>query len=184
MIDAICAHLHNYFTEEEDIHRGTWVIENGEIDLSDILLNGQYFRIVGSALNDGVYQYPVTAAGGEESLISGEQSEPEPASAAEQDAGETRDPQSVARARGVLSDETFDGEIWAMKVPRAVIALAGEITAWQAQYGAAMASPYQSESVIGVYSYNKATSGSGAGGSADAWKDVFRGQLNQWRKLR
>lgn len=152
MIDAICAHLHNYFTEEEDIHRGTWVIENGEIDLSDILLNGQYFRIVGSALNDGVYQYPVTAAGGEGSP---------------------------------LTDETFDGEIWPMKVPRAVIALAGEIAAWQAQYGAAMASPYTSESVIGVYSYSKAAASEGsAGGSADAWKSVFRGQLNQWRKLR
>ena len=32
--------------------------------------------------------------------MSGERSEPEPASAAKQDAGETRDPQSVARARG------------------------------------------------------------------------------------
>ena len=35
-----------------------------------------------------------------------------------------------------LTDETFDGTIWAMAVPGAVVELAGEIEAWQEKYGA------------------------------------------------
>ena len=151
MIEAICAHIHNYFTDEADIQTGTWTIENGTIDLSGVVIDGQYFRIKGSTLNDGVYQYPVTTPEG---------------------------------AEPILKDETFTGEIWPMKVPRAVVQLAADIAAWQAQYGAAMASPYTSENVIGVYSYSKgANSANATGGSADAWKGVFRGRLNEWRKL-
>lgn len=60
MLSELCAELRNYFLihKESDIHSGTYVIENGGIDLDDILIEGQYFRIVGSVLNDGVYQYP------------------------------------------------------------------------------------------------------------------------------
>ena len=154
MLDQICAHIHNYFTADEDIHAGTWTIEGGTIDLSDMLLNGQYFRIVGSTLNDGVYEYPPTPAQGQPPI---------------------------------LSDETFRGEIWAMKVPKALRDLAGEIAAWQAQYGAVMASPYVSENVIGVYSYSKGAangSAASAAGTADGWKSIFRTRLNPWRKLR
>ena len=35
-----------------------------------------------------------------------------------------------------LTDEIFDGYIWAMAVPQTVIALTSDITAWQAQYSA------------------------------------------------
>ncbi len=144
MLDRICAHLHNYFTSPEDIHEGTFTIRDGTIEL-DFLLNNQYFRIVGSALNDGVYQYPAEA----------------------------------------LLDETFEGEIWAMKVPRAVVKIAEEIEAWNAKYAAAMASPLSSESVIGVYSYTKnAGTVNGGAGDAEAWQGVFKSALNEWRKLR
>lgn len=59
MLTNICAEIRNYFLahRENDIHSGTFTIENGSIDL-DFLRNGQYFRIVGSALNDGVHRYP------------------------------------------------------------------------------------------------------------------------------
>lgn len=59
MIETICAEIRNYFLthREQDIHTGTYEITGGELTL-DFLLPGQYFRIVGSALNDGVYQYP------------------------------------------------------------------------------------------------------------------------------
>ena len=170
MLEAICAHLHNYFTADEDIHAGTWTIENGTLDLSGILIEGQYFRIVGSALNDGVYAYPI------QTVQAGEQA------GGEDEAGEQQ--AEAAPARGILLDETFTGEIWAMKVPRALRALAAEIEAWQARYGAAMASPYMSENIIGVYSYSRGAESAAAGGSADAWKNVFKGRLNEWRKLR
>ena len=151
MLEAICAHIHNYFTADEDIHAGTWTIADGDIDLSAFLLNGQYFRIVGSVLNDGVYQYPVTPGEGKSA---------------------------------VLHDETFTGQIWAMKVPRAVVAISKEITDWQAKYGAVAVSPYQSES-YGGYSYTRAAAGgAGSAGDADAWKGVFASRLNEWRKLR
>lgn len=144
MLDRICAHLHNYFTAPEDIHEGTFTIQDGAIQL-DFLLNKQYFRIVGSTLNDGVYQYP------DEGLL----------------------------------DEAFEGEIWAMKVPRAVVEIAEEIEAWNAKYAAAMASPLSSESVIGVYSYTKnAGAVNGGAGDAEAWQGVFKSALNEWRKLR
>lgn len=59
MLTELCAELKNYFLRdrEADIHYGEYTISGGSIDLP-FLLNGQYFRIVGSVLNDGVYQYP------------------------------------------------------------------------------------------------------------------------------
>lgn len=58
MLTNICADLKNYFLHEDSIHNGRFDIEDGSITLP-FLQNGQYFRIVGSALNDGVYQYPI-----------------------------------------------------------------------------------------------------------------------------
>lgn len=62
MLSEICAELRNYFLahRESDIHYGEYTIENGGIDL-DFLIEGQYFRVVGSVLNDGVYKYPTNA---------------------------------------------------------------------------------------------------------------------------
>lgn len=57
MVERICSHIHNFFTSEDDKHTGTYTIEGGSITLP-FLINGQYFRIEGSTLNDGVYQYP------------------------------------------------------------------------------------------------------------------------------
>lgn len=61
MLTELCAELKNYFLRDanKDIHAGEYTIENGSIELP-FLLNGQYFRIVGSVMNDGVYQYPVS----------------------------------------------------------------------------------------------------------------------------
>ena len=60
MLTDLFAYLKNYFIDpDEDIHTGDYVIENGSIDLP-FLLDGQYFRLVGSRLNDGVWQYPAT----------------------------------------------------------------------------------------------------------------------------
>lgn len=149
MLDTVCAHIHNYFCDESDILTGDWTIDGGEIDLSDTSVKpGQYFRIVGSTFNDGVFKY------GDESAE--------------------------------LTDETFTGQIWPMKPPRPFLATVSDIEEWRSKYGAAMASPYQSESVVGVYSYTKqgGNTTQGAAGDADGWKTIFKSRLNPWRKLR
>lgn len=83
-----------------------------------------------------------------------------------------------------LTDEEFVGEIWAMAVPPAVIALADEITAWIDKYGDAMNSPYQSES-FGGYSYSKGSgqNSSNNGSNPADWRAVFGSRLNHWRKI-
>lgn len=58
MLTELCKELKNWF--ETDIVFGVFTVENGSIDLSDFIQDGQYFRIVGSVFNDGVYQYPVS----------------------------------------------------------------------------------------------------------------------------
>ncbi len=142
MLEQICAFIHNYFVH--DRVSGTFTIEEGSIELP-FLVSGQYFRICGSRMNDGVYQYPATE----------------------------------------LTDETFDGVIWDMRPPKALLEIESEILDWIDKYGEAANSPYQSES-FGGYSYTKAArSASADSNSADlaGWQSAFKGQLNQWRKL-
>lgn len=82
-----------------------------------------------------------------------------------------------------LIDEEFIGEIWAMAVPPAVIALADEIADWVDKYGDIMNNPYQSES-FGGYSYSKAQGyASSGGGMLSSWQAVFGSRLNHWRKI-
>lgn len=81
----------------------------------------------------------------------------------------------------LLEDETFDGSIWVLAIPKAVVELAGEIAEWQEKYGAVTASPYTSESFAG-YSYSK--SGGAEAGSTGGWQGAFRGRLNPYRKIR
>ena len=79
-----------------------------------------------------------------------------------------------------LTDETFNGTIWALAIPKAVIELADEIQKWQEKNGEASVSPYQSES-FGGYSYSKATDAETGG--AVTWQSAFKKQLSAWRKI-
>ena len=79
-----------------------------------------------------------------------------------------------------LVDETFDGTIWALAIPKAVIELADEIQKWQGKNGEVSVSPYQSES-FGGYSYSKATDAETGG--AVTWQSAFKQQLGAWRKI-
>ena len=135
MIDDICGYLKNYF--EQGIYSGSYTIENGSVSL-DFLQDGQYFRIVGSVFNDGVYQYPATD----------------------------------------LTDETFDGAIWAMALPRAFLAVCEEIETYCSSPQSTI-TPYTSES-WGGYSYTKSTDSTGV---QAGWQTLFAKKLNRWRKL-
>ena len=56
MITEICENLHNFFCENDSqMHFGEFTIKDGAVSPLDFVKNGQYFRIVGSSLNDGVY---------------------------------------------------------------------------------------------------------------------------------
>lgn len=84
-----------------------------------------------------------------------------------------------------LQDEVFEGQVWAMAIPQAVVAIANEVSEWQAQYGkadSAALSPFSSESFSG-YSYSKSGT-SVSGGGATTWQDIYAGRLNKYRKLR
>ena len=63
MLTEICQYLKNWFDKDEfhnplPFWEGEFRIIDGKIDLEGKLLQGQYFYIVGSALNDGVHKYP------------------------------------------------------------------------------------------------------------------------------
>jgi hypothetical protein len=162
MLTALCKELRNWFVKSR--YFGTFTIHNGQLNVTDMtadgsLQDGQFFRVVGSVFNDGVYQYRETV----------EPTEEHP---------QTFDP--------VLQDETFDGAIWCMAVPKGVIDLASVIEAWQENYGSvdsAAMSPFQSES-FGGYSYNKGSAGTDDGAqSTPTWRNVFASEINRWRKI-
>ena len=54
----LCRELHNWFSPACNAHAGTYEISDGSLLDVDFLQDGQYFRIVGSVFNDGVYIYP------------------------------------------------------------------------------------------------------------------------------
>lgn len=56
----VCSYLRNFFDRGQIHYFGVVVIENGALAETYSLKPQQYFRIVGSTLNDGVYKYPVT----------------------------------------------------------------------------------------------------------------------------
>ena len=61
MLTEVCQYLHNWFDRDQARFYGQINIESNliKVDNEDIgLTEGQYFRIIGSLLNDGVYQYP------------------------------------------------------------------------------------------------------------------------------
>ena len=128
---------------------GSYEIADGMISLP-FVLDGQRILIEGSSLNDGLYTYHETGINNDD------------------------DTESAG-----LSDEAFAGTVHALSVPPAVVALSQEITKWNEKYGEAVNSPYQSENVIGVYSYTKAQ----AGGGSVGWQDIYRDRLKRWRKV-
>ena len=138
MLTELCAELRNWFVVPDGVHVQTYTISGGSITPLDFLQEGQYFRIVGSVFNDGVYQYPATS----------------------------------------LTDEVFEGAVWAMAVPPTLIALSAEIEEYN-KSDAGKASPFTSES-FGGYAYTKATD---ANGAPIGWQKAFASRLKRWRKL-
>lgn len=146
-IFEVCQYLKNWFDRNQPKYFGNVSIINGALSETYDLKVGQYFRIVGSTLNDGVYQYPITT----------------------------------------LTDETFNGAIWGMSLPKAFIALLNDIEAWKTKYASADSaamSPFNSES-FGGYSYSKSSGGSGdtTKDKSGTWQGAFGARLAPYRKM-
>ena len=144
MMMELLQYLRDWFCKrkyygEFTITNGNIVIRSNDTEQIDIT-DGQYFRVIGSALNDDVWKYPAT----------------------------------------LMTDETFNGAIWVLKIPLAIVRIEEEIKQWQAKNGDSVLSPWQSESYSrGAYSRSK-------GSAADAsmsWKTAFENRLAPWRKL-
>ena len=145
MLNEICEHLHNFFDSRDgeyiDRSAGTFTILNGLISpLSSSLVAGQYIRIVGSLLNDGIYLLPSNFT------ISS------------------------------LVNETFTGAIFGLAIPRDLVTLDSEITAY---VEANPASGYVSES-FGGWSGTRSVGNNGAN---ITWQQAFARKLNRWRKI-
>lgn len=56
-ITDFCAEVHNWFDYKRSF--GEFTISGGKIVI-DGMQEGQFFRIIGSVFNDGVYQYPAS----------------------------------------------------------------------------------------------------------------------------
>lgn len=141
MLEELMRECRNWFKVPDGAYSGTFTIKDGSIALP-FLAVGQYFRIIGSVFNDGVYQYGADS----------------------------------------LTDETFNGVVWALSVPAAFVSLADDVEAWRNKYENAAYSPFQSESFAG-YSYTKSSASGNSGGSVTGWQSVFAARLNKWRKI-
>lgn len=141
MLEELMRECRNWFKVPDGAYSGTFTIKDGSITLP-FLVEGQYFRIIGSVFNDGVYQY----------------------------------------GAGSLTDETFDGAVWALAVPADFISLVEDVEAWRNKYENAANSPFQSESFAG-YSYTLKSDSAAQGGSSKGWRGAFSTRLNKWRKL-
>ena len=153
MLNEICEHLHNFFDQKDgcyiDRTAGEFTISDEVISpLSSSLAVGQYVRIVGSIFNNGVYVLTET----------------------EPDEGE---PEIILSG---TVNETFTGAIFGLAIPRDLVTLDTEITAYVT---ANPATGYVSES-FGGWSGSRAT---GANGAPISWKSAYAGRLNRWRKL-
>lgn len=149
MLSDLCRELKNWFDKGQPHINSTFEISGGKItttDFTDVIKVNQYFRIIGSVFNDGVYQYTDEL---------------------------------------VLIDEIFDGTVWLMAIPKAVLDLNKDIDDWIEKYGnvdSQAMSPFNSES-FGGYSYSKSSGGSSDSNSGASWQKVFASRLNSWRKI-
>lgn len=148
----LCEVLRNWF--DVDRHIGNFEIENGTIDL-DYLVEGQFYRIVGSIQNDGV----VYCNEGKLYHIIGVDDE--------------GNYEMVA-----CTDETFNGAVWVLALPPNFLQTYLTMCEWENKNKEALSGAYASES-FGGYSYSLGTSG----GEGLSWQNHFKKDLERWQKI-
>lgn len=158
MLTEICQYLKNWFNRKPDgtdypKAYGEFTIADGVLS-TEVLAEGQYFRIMGSLFNDGVHKYGTDPKTGKlyETL---------------QDETFTGAVWSMGVPAEVvaLADEI---DAWQAKY---------------GSLDSEAMSPFVSES-FGGYSYSKGSgAGSGSQGNGNGWQSVYAARLNVWRKI-
>lgn len=90
----------------------------------------------------------------------------------------------VWNSEETLTDETFNGQVWAMAIPPVILQIVSEMEEWAEKHKNELDSPYQSES-FGGYSYSRGSSynvESDGNGDAAVFNH-FAATLRPWRKL-
>lgn len=145
ILEQVLYHLHNWFGRASISATGCTIADGAlPASIASSMVEGAWYRIEGSLLNDGLHKHPADD----------------------------------------LQDETFDGTITMLAIPKALLLVVEDIGAWQTANGETVDGPYASES-FGGYSYTLRSDGSsGAGGGGlSGWRLAFRDRLNPWRKI-
>jgi len=160
MLTEICENLHNFFDKNPDPYYGT---ENGTSVYGAEYLdrNEDDFTISTGGV---ISPLPSTLVAGQYIRIVG-----------------SKFNDGIWLLSGTLTnaslvDETFSGVIYGLAIPRDLVALDTEITAWVAANPATL---FTSES-FGGWSGTRAT---GSKGVPLTWDRVFAARLNRWRKI-
>lgn len=207
IMDSINNHFHTRDKRRNIIsEKGEFTIESGIIKpVTGRYIVGQYIRILGSILNDGIYQIESIRDGYIDVSIN-DNDYPlwkQPTGAADayqigdrvthnkirykslinaniwEPGSDPRWWEIVGEEEHSLHDETFTGIIAPLAIPRDFLRLTGEISAFQENAAKTPNTGVISESFSG-YSYSKATTSTGI---AAGWKEIYASQLNQYRKM-
>lgn len=203
MISQVMRACRNYFIQS--IERGKFTIEDGKIGpIKNSLLVGQYIRIIGSVLNDGVYlieqigdgyidvsihdeDYPhwVQPTGGHDAYSFGARVTHNNIRYVSLIDFNTTVPgtgrywEVVGIAEHFLRNETFTGAICGLAVPPDFLDLYRSINEY---VKVAESDPKKAITIaesVGAYSVTRAT---GKDGLPPRWQEVFRIPLNVYRK--
>lgn len=190
----------NFFVHSSE--DGTYTIEDGKINAKGDYIVGQYIRIMGSMLNDGVYlieqtgigyidvsihdeDYPLwfPPTGGHDAWPMGARVTHLnvryvsliPANTTVPGTGNYWD--VVGYTEHALRNETFTGHIVGLRVPQDFVRLAHVIENYEQKKGIPNALTHES---FGGYSYQLATD---ANGMPATWQKVFVQELNRYRRM-
>ena len=134
--------------------RSDYEISGAQITLQGVYLVNQWVHIQGSILNDGIYRVK-EVSGSLYTLENGTDVE-----------------------IPTQGDEAFTGIIRGLRIDPSFIALTKEILTFNTESGTPTA--YQSESVLGVHSWTRAT---GENGAPIVWQQVFADRINPYKRL-
>ena len=145
ILEDILYHIHNWFERGVIDAKGCQIVDGAlPASITADMMEGQWYRIEGSYLNDGLHLHTATD----------------------------------------LTDETFDGTVTLLAIPKPLLRLAEEITQWESTNGSLSNGPYASES-FGGYTYTLRTDNGAQNGSQglSGWRLAFADRLNPWRKI-
>lgn len=148
-LEQVLYHIHNWFIRDSfdvtdcDISGGSL-----PASVTEQMLDGQWYSIEGSWLNDGLHRNPDTE----------------------------------------LEDETFDGTIRLLAIPKALLNVVEEIQEYldltDDARKAALSAKYSSESFDGYsYSIRSDLASQNGSGGLTGWQAAFASRLNPWRKM-